>query len=106
VKEDSSEFIFTYNCAKDMYSLNGDSVSSWATFANHGGKLFRKEEKDLKMCYLAMKEGSTGKAEVEFKFKLPSKQVSSISVTAYSATLKNGKVNWVQSRLSDDFELF
>jgi hypothetical protein len=96
VKEDSSEFIFTYNCAKDTFSLNGEAVSGWATFAHHGGKIFRKVEKDWKMCYLAMEEDSTGAAEVEFKFKLPSKQVSSISVTAHSATYENGKVNWVK----------
>jgi len=103
VKENSSEFIFTYNCAKDTFSLNGDAVSGWATFAHHGGKIFRKVEKDWKMCYLAMEEDSTGGAEVEFKFKLPSKQVSSISVTAHSATYENGKVNWVMSEFLHGF---
>jgi len=95
VKEESPEFVFSYNCAKDTYSFNGESVSSWATFAHHGGRLFRKEEKDWKMCYLAMQEESTGEAEVEFKFKLPNKQISSILVTAHSATYENGKVNWI-----------
>lgn len=101
VKEESPEFVFSYNCAKDTYSFNGESVSSWATFAHHGGRLFRKEEKDWKMCYLAMQEESTGEAEVEFKFKLPNKQISSILVTAHSATYENGKVNWVQSGFFD-----
>jgi hypothetical protein len=103
VKEDSSEFVFTYNCANDTFSLNGEAVSGWATFAHQGGKIFRKVEKDWKMCYLAMEEDSTGGAEVEFKFKLPSKQVSSISVTAHSATYENGKVNWVITGFSDAF---
>ena len=106
VKDDLPEFIFTYNCAKDTYSLNNESVSSWAAFAHHGGKLFRKEEKDWKMCYLAMKEYSTGEAKVEFKFKLPKKQISSISVTANSATYENGKVNWVRLAFFDAFQLF
>lgn len=98
MKGDSPEFVVNYNCSKDCYSVNGESVSSWATFAHHQGKLFRKEERDWKMCYLAMLEDSTGDAEVEFKFKLPSKKISSISVNAKSATYENGAVSWVHDK--------
>ncbi|CAG5083596.1 Oidioi.mRNA.OKI2018_I69.PAR.g10416.t1.cds [Oikopleura dioica] len=94
VKEDSPEFVVRYNCAKDNYSIDGETFTNWASFAHHNGKIFRKEEKDWKMCYLAMLEDSTGDAEVEFKFKLPKKRISSISVTAHSATYENGKVFW------------
>ena len=80
------------NCARDNYSIDGETISNWASFAHYDGKIYRKEEKDWKMCYLAMLEDSTGDAEVEFKLNLPKKQISSISVTAHLATYENGKV--------------
>ena len=89
--------------------MNNKSIYGWETFANHGENLTRFTNRGY--CRLQIRKGRSGEdQEVEFNFKLPKKQISSISVTANSTTFGFGKVkntvNWVQTKFLNTFQLF
>lgn len=55
---ESKEFNLRYSCAKDMYLrylMNGktEMTKKWETFTYHSQNIFRKNETDWKMVYLA-----------------------------------------------------
>ena len=59
----------TYSCAKDEYIRHSANTTAqrFQTFTNKLENIFRKEEHDWKMVYLARTEGSSS-AEIEWKF--------------------------------------
>ena len=59
-----------YNCASDHYLRVSDgrkSTSDWSSCAHKSDGVFRKEEPDWKMAYIARKEG-TQHASIEWKW--------------------------------------
>ena len=72
-RERESEMIhIVYNCATDKYvrkSSGNEELLNWQTCVFEFKRVFRKEEPDWKMAYLARSEGST-EAEITWKFDL------------------------------------
>lgn len=66
----SKVFHIKYSCAKDEYirvSKNSEVIKPFSSCVNKQQNVFRKEERDWKMAYLARTEGSSS-AEISWKF--------------------------------------
>lgn len=66
----SKVFHVKYSCAKDEYirvSKNSEVIKPFSSCVNKQQNVFRKEERDWKMAYLARTEGSSS-AEISWKF--------------------------------------
>lgn len=69
-EQKSKVFHVKYSCAKDEYirvSKNSEVTKSFSSCVNKQQNVFRKEERNWKMVYLARAEGSTS-AEISWKF--------------------------------------
>lgn len=67
----ASSIQLQYNCSTDTYHRPAANISvkGWQSLVCEAKNVFRKEEKDWKMCYLARTEGSDS-ASVLWKFDL------------------------------------
>ncbi|XP_069137511.1 peptide-N(4)-(N-acetyl-beta-glucosaminyl)asparagine amidase-like [Argopecten irradians] len=85
-----------YNCAKDEYtrvSNGNEKMSGFVSCLSKCTNVFRKEEHDWKMVYLARTEGSPI-AALSWKFDLKGLKVKNIEICVKSVTYENGVVSW------------
>lgn len=90
-----------YSCVNDEYlrvSDNASVVSGWRTLASDATSVFRKEERDWKMVYLARSEGREV-GRVAWRFDLGSRNVcvDRVEVVVRSACFETGRVRWTLS---------
>ncbi|CAL1531847.1 unnamed protein product [Lymnaea stagnalis] len=88
----------TYNCATDKYiriSSDSEQRMGWQACTFSAQDVFRKEELDWRMAYLARCEGSAY-AEVVWKFDLTDTdlRISKMELKAESAIFENGAISW------------
>ncbi|XP_060064096.1 peptide-N(4)-(N-acetyl-beta-glucosaminyl)asparagine amidase-like [Ylistrum balloti] len=87
-----------YNCAKDEYTRVTDGnkkTSGFVSCLSKCSNIFRKEEHDWKMVYLARTEESPVAAlSWKFDFKETGLKISNVEVCVKSATYENGVVSW------------
>ncbi|XP_078620102.1 peptide-N(4)-(N-acetyl-beta-glucosaminyl)asparagine amidase-like isoform X2 [Branchiostoma floridae x Branchiostoma japonicum] len=91
-------FHLVYCTANDKYTRLYNSVDmkvGWENWAHTVQGVFRKEEHDWNMCYLARTEGATT-GSVSWKFDLEGSGlcVQEIKVVTRSQTFENGSVSW------------
>ncbi|XP_071822606.1 peptide-N(4)-(N-acetyl-beta-glucosaminyl)asparagine amidase-like isoform X2 [Apostichopus japonicus] len=94
----SKLFHLKYCCASDKYtriSNRNEVKEDWESWINRQSNLFRKEEFDWKMVYLAREEGSR-EASVSWKFDCSQTdvKVNDVTVTAVSSTFQSGNIVW------------
>ncbi|GFR76588.1 peptide-N(4)-(N-acetyl-beta-glucosaminyl) asparagine amidase [Elysia marginata] len=87
-----------YNCSTDKYirkSSEDENIRGWETCVFEQNNIFRKEEPDWKMVYLARTEGST-KAQISWKFDLTNTnlKMNKLELKAQSSIFENGKISW------------
>ena len=101
-REVESEVIeLKYSCIKDEYlrvSDNESAVSGWQSLVNETLWVFRKEEHDWKMVYLARTEGREV-GRVVWKFDLSSQNVciDRVEIVVESSCFESGHVQWTLS---------
>ncbi|XP_076443341.1 peptide-N(4)-(N-acetyl-beta-glucosaminyl)asparagine amidase-like [Babylonia areolata] len=107
-EEKHSEVVhIKYSCAQDMYiraSAHDISTKRWQSCVSSVKSVFRKEESDWKMTYLAREQGSqTG--EISWKFDLSGEdlRINKLELKACSAVYENGSVTW---RICSDNDCF
>ncbi|XP_066263318.1 peptide-N(4)-(N-acetyl-beta-glucosaminyl)asparagine amidase-like [Branchiostoma lanceolatum] len=91
-------FHLVYCTANDKYTRlynNVDMKVGWQNWAHTVQDVFRKEEHDWNMCYLARTEGATT-GSVSWKLDLSGSGlcVQEIKVVARSQTFENGSISW------------
>ncbi|CAH1249561.1 NGLY1 [Branchiostoma lanceolatum] len=91
-------FHLVYCTANDKYTRlynNVDMKVGWQSWAHTVQDVFRKEEHDWNMCYLARTEGVTT-GSVSWKFDLSGSGlcVQEIKVVTRSQTFENGSISW------------
>ena len=91
-----------YSCIKDEYrrvSDGGTVVSGWQNLVHEAVSVFRKEEQDWKMVYLARSEGAdTGKVVWQFDVRsLQNLCVDQVEIVVGSACFETGRVQWTLS---------
>ncbi|XP_078701033.1 peptide-N(4)-(N-acetyl-beta-glucosaminyl)asparagine amidase-like isoform X1 [Branchiostoma floridae x Branchiostoma belcheri] len=91
-------FHLVYCTANDKYTRlynSADMQQGWQSWAHTVQGVFRKEEHDWNMCYLARTEGATT-GSVSWKFDLSDSGlcVQEIKVITRSQTFENGSVSW------------
>ncbi|XP_065582138.1 peptide-N(4)-(N-acetyl-beta-glucosaminyl)asparagine amidase-like isoform X1 [Artemia franciscana] len=70
------KYTIAYGCAENRYTVNGrDTGMSWEDGVFLSESIFRKEEKDWKMVYLARKSG-TAFGKIAWKFKTETNEVN------------------------------
>ncbi|CAC5363219.1 E3.5.1.52 [Mytilus coruscus] len=93
----SKTFHIRYSCAKDEYvrmsDLDADKVVGFSSCLYKCEKMFRKEEQDWKMVYLARKEGSP-RSSLTWKFDFKGLKISKLEVRISSAVYENGVISW------------
>ncbi|KAI7798934.1 peptide-N(4)-(N-acetyl-beta-glucosaminyl)asparagine amidase-like [Triplophysa rosa] len=91
-------FHISYNVAKDCYfrlSNGSDTIPGWQRGLWRKENVFRKEEHDWQMVYLARTEGSSiGKISWKFDCASVGMKIKSVSVRAFSQTYHSGSVCW------------
>ena len=90
-----------YSCVNDEYLRVSDNESvtrCWNSLINEAVTVFRKEEHDWKMVYLARQEG-TEFGKVVWKFDLGSRNmcVDRVEINVESTCYENGRVHWTLS---------
>lgn len=98
-KEKSDKLLHVhYSASKDQYcrvSNNSDVIPSWDQCVWKKESVFRKEENDWQMVYIARTEGSSmGRISWKFDFAPAGMKIKSVSVMASSQTFHSGKVCW------------
>ncbi|OWF52816.1 peptide-N(4)-(N-acetyl-beta-glucosaminyl)asparagine amidase-like [Mizuhopecten yessoensis] len=87
-----------YNCAKDEYTRVTDENKKMSGFGSclfKSTNVFRKEEHDWKMVYLARTEGSAiATLSWKFDFKGSGLKVRNIEICVKSSTYENGVLSW------------
>ncbi|KAK7898380.1 hypothetical protein WMY93_019233 [Mugilogobius chulae] len=102
-KERSDKLLhIRYNVSTDQYcrvSNDSEVIAGWEQCVWERETVFRKEEKDWQMVYLARTEGSSvGKVSWRFDFSSVGMKVKSATVMTTSQTFQSGTVCWkVQS---------
>ncbi|GFO05281.1 peptide-n(4)-(n-acetyl-beta-glucosaminyl) asparagine amidase [Plakobranchus ocellatus] len=98
-RERESEIMHVvYNCSTDRYlrkSSADEILSGWEKCVFGCKHVFRKEELDWKMAYLARTEGSS-EAEITWKFDLNGTdlRIGKMELKAQTTVFENGKVSW------------
>lgn len=91
-------FHISYNVAKDCYfrlSNGSETIPGWQRGVWRKENVFRKEEHDWQMVYLARTEGSSsGKISWKFDCASVGMKIKSTSVRAFSQTFHSGSVRW------------
>ncbi|KAK3604731.1 hypothetical protein CHS0354_017836 [Potamilus streckersoni] len=100
----TKSFHIQYSCSKDEYvrlSDNGSRTVGYEAMIGISKNIFRKEEHDWNMVYLARKEG-TDKAEVSWKFDFEDSglKIDIIMIRVDCKTFENGNIVW---KLSSDY---
>ncbi|CAG7733212.1 unnamed protein product [Allacma fusca] len=105
----STNFELTYDPVTDCYrnSSNSNILRGWRNGTFYVENIFRKEEKDWKMVYLARQESSNGnnfKGKIAWKFTIPSSsskiQISKINLEMFTQIFE--KSARVQIIIADD----
>ncbi|XP_071444839.1 peptide-N(4)-(N-acetyl-beta-glucosaminyl)asparagine amidase [Hetaerina americana] len=97
LERDSRDFTVKYSCASDKYlKIVGNKkieIKGWKNGLFENESIFRKEESDWRITYLAREE-SANEGSMKFKFDVsPSGlTVDTISITCRSAVFENGDV--------------
>ncbi|XP_062574354.1 peptide-N(4)-(N-acetyl-beta-glucosaminyl)asparagine amidase-like [Saccostrea cucullata] len=89
-------FHIKYSCTKDEYtrlSNNGEVTKSYSACVNKQQNIFRKEERDWKMVYLARTEGSAT-AAISWKFDFSGMEIDRIEICTSSQTFEDGVISW------------
>ncbi|KAH3840242.1 hypothetical protein DPMN_113689 [Dreissena polymorpha] len=91
-------FHVSYSCAKNEYTRNSDlmkKTKGFQTLVHEFSNIFRKEEHDWKMVYLARTE-KTDKGEISWKFdfKESGLVIDSAELRLDTATYHTGRVIW------------
>lgn len=98
-KECQSKVIhILYSCSADKYvkkSANNEEHLGWETCSFEQKNMFRKEELDWGMVYLARTEGSTS-SQISWKFDLTNTDLRfrRMELKAQSSVFENGKISW------------
>ncbi|KAK7124588.1 hypothetical protein R3I94_018836 [Phoxinus phoxinus] len=91
-------FHICYNMTKDCYfrlSNDQETIPGWQKGAWRTENIFRKEEEDWQMVYLARTEGSSfGRISWKFNCAPVGMKIKSTSVRALSQTFHSGSVRW------------
>ncbi|CAH1249563.1 NGLY1 [Branchiostoma lanceolatum] len=91
-------FHLVYCTANDKYTRlynNVDMKVGWQSWAHTVQDVFRKEEHDWNMCYLARTEGAnTGSVSWKFDLSGSGLCVQEIKVVTRSQTFENGSISW------------
>eukprot|EP00096_Caligus_rogercresseyi_P003534 TRINITY_DN166_c1_g1_i1.p1 TRINITY_DN166_c1_g1~~TRINITY_DN166_c1_g1_i1.p1 ORF type:complete len:772 (+),score=180.55 TRINITY_DN166_c1_g1_i1:355-2670(+) len=92
----SKVFELSYDIVCDEYIRGKDErISGWLNGLSDMKDIFRKEESDWKMVYLARQEScSSGKLTWEFDLSETSLSIKSIELRVESKTYENGRVLW------------
>lgn len=102
--------LFKYSSAMDKYSIwedgvETDQVSGWEKRAFSIEKMFRKEEQDWRMSYLARQEDSA-EGSISWRFDLsPGRTVEKVDLRVPGTTYENGCVRWSLSCDEDSLPL-
>ncbi|ESP03621.1 hypothetical protein LOTGIDRAFT_237618 [Lottia gigantea] len=97
-EKQSKQLHILYNCASDQYvrrSNNNETTKTWSSLCYNHLSIFRKEEKDWKMVYLAREEGSSN-ASVFWKFDFSDSKlrIDNVSLKCHSSVFENGEISW------------
>ena len=88
----------SYDINGDKYvrwSNNKETVKNWSAFTFHNENIFKKEEQDWKMIYLARKEfDKPGKIVWKIDMNDSKLQVKSVELLVQSKSFENGKIIW------------
>ncbi|XP_052388749.1 peptide-N(4)-(N-acetyl-beta-glucosaminyl)asparagine amidase isoform X1 [Carassius gibelio] len=91
-------FHICYNVIKNCYfrQSNGqETIPGWQRGAWRTENMFRKEEQDWQMVYLARTEGSSsGRISWKFNCAPVGMKIKSASVRAFSQTFHSGSIRW------------
>ncbi|XP_016419100.1 peptide-N(4)-(N-acetyl-beta-glucosaminyl)asparagine amidase-like [Sinocyclocheilus rhinocerous] len=91
-------FHICYNVTKNSYfrlSNGQETIPGWQRGAWRTENMFRKEENDWQMVYLARTEGSSfGRISWKFNCAPVGMKIKSASVRAFSQTFHSGSVRW------------
>ncbi|XP_026145753.1 peptide-N(4)-(N-acetyl-beta-glucosaminyl)asparagine amidase-like [Carassius auratus] len=91
-------FHVCYNVSKNSYfrlSNGQETIPGWQRGAWRTENIFRKEENDWQMVYLARTEGSSfGRISWKFNCASVGMKIKSASVRAFSQTFHSGSVRW------------
>lgn len=102
--------LFKYSSAMDKYSIWEDGVETgqlagWSKGAFGIENMFRKEEQDWKMSYLARREDAP-EGSISWRFDLsPGRTVEKVDLRIPGATFENGCVRWYLSSDEDSLPL-
>lgn len=102
--------LFKYSSAMDKYSVWEDGVqtgqlSGWSKGAFSIADMFRKEEQDWKMSYLARREDSP-EGSISWRFDLsPERTVEKVDLRLPGTTFENGCISWSLSSDEDSLLL-
>ena len=101
VEVESGVIELKYSCAKDEYlraSDSGSVISGWQNLVNEALSVFRKEEHDWRMVYLARMEGrEVGKVVWQFDVGSRDMCIDLVEITVESACFESGRVHWTLS---------
>jgi len=90
-----------YSCVKDEYLRVYDDesvVSGWQSLVSEAVSVFRKEEHDWKMVYLARLEGrDVGRVAWQFDLGSQSMCIDRVEIVVQSSCFETGRVQWTLS---------
>ncbi|XP_061174009.1 peptide-N(4)-(N-acetyl-beta-glucosaminyl)asparagine amidase-like [Saccostrea echinata] len=95
-ERETKTFHIKYSCARDEYtriSSNGKVTKSYSACVNKQQNIFRKEERDWKMVYLARTEGSAT-AAISWKFDFSGMEIDRVEICTSSQTFEDGVISW------------
>uniref|UniRef100_A0A0K2T0P7 Peptide-N(4)-(N-acetyl-beta-glucosaminyl)asparagine amidase n=2 Tax=Lepeophtheirus salmonis TaxID=72036 RepID=A0A0K2T0P7_LEPSM len=92
---ETKEFELCYNVIEDTYIRGKERIVGWRNGLSEMKDLFRKEERDWNMVYLARKERlETGKLSWDIDLSETNLSVKCIELKIESKTYENGRVLW------------
>lgn len=96
LEEQQKQFNIRYNCARDIYERFMDSKTitsskGWKSLEYLSENMFRKEEHDHKMVYIARTEESA-EGKISWKFDFGHLKVQKLEMKLLQQTYENGKI--------------
>lgn len=106
-EEQQKQFNIRYNCSRDTYERFIDSKvistsKGWKSLEYLSENIFRKEEHDHKMVYIARTEESA-EGKISWKFDFGQLKVQKFEMKLSQQTYENGKI--IVNYLNDKSEL-